>query len=153
MIASTCRIVQRVALARLVAVPAGAGLLAEAPLLAQAVADARPRHARSLDVAPLADLPADVESREVAHAERPHRHAEALERAVDLGGRGALLDQEHRLAQVVLDHPVADEPVAHAGHDGGLADALGELHRGGERSRRRCAPRARPRAASSRSPG
>ena len=115
-----------------VAIPARAGLLPEPPLLAEPVGDARPRHLRPLDVAPLADAPADVEAGEVAHPERSHRHAEALERGVDLRGRRAFLDEEHRLAQVVLDHAVADEAVAHARDDRDLADPLRELHRGRE---------------------
>ena len=42
----------------------------------------------------LADGPADVEAGEVAHAERPHREAELLERLVDLLRRRAFLEQQ-----------------------------------------------------------
>jgi hypothetical protein len=64
-------------------------------------------------------------AREIAHAERAHRHPELLERASTCAGDAPSSTQEHRLAQVLLQHPVADEPVADAGHHRGLADALG----------------------------
>src|SRR6185503_2695506 len=97
--------------ARLVAIPARAGLLAEAAELAEAVGELRVDHVRALGVAALADRPADVVAGEVAHAEWAHREAEFLERLVHLLRRGAFLDQEERLAQVLLHHAVADEAV------------------------------------------
>jgi hypothetical protein len=107
----------RVALAGHVVVPAGAGLLAEAAHLAQQVGGLGVADLGLLDVAALPDVPADVVAGEVAHAERPHRHAELLHRLVDLLGRGALLQQEAGLARVLLDHAVADEAVGDAGDD------------------------------------
>ena len=74
-------------------------------------------------------------------------------RASTCCGRRALLEQEHRLADVLLEHAVADEAVAHAGDDRGLADAS---CRPASSSPARPAPsprRARPRAASSRCAG
>ena len=62
-----------------------------------------------LDVAALADRPADVVAGQVAHAERAHREAELLDRLVHLLRRGALVQQEAGLAAVLLDHAVADD--------------------------------------------
>src|SRR5258708_5654641 len=64
--------------AGLVAVPALAGLLPETTELADPVADARIDEVGALLVAPLADLPADVEARHVAHGEPAHREAPFL---------------------------------------------------------------------------
>ncbi len=64
----------------------------------------------------LADRLADVEARQIAHGERPHGHAEIAQGSVDLLRRGALLQEELRLAAVLEDHTVADEAVANADH-------------------------------------
>src|SRR5204863_6156756 len=80
-----------IARSALVAIPPAPGLLAEAAVLAQSVRDARVAHVRPLDIASLPDAPADVEARKVAHAARPHRHAETLERRVDLHPRRPLV--------------------------------------------------------------
>src|SRR5258707_138403 len=78
-----------IALARLVVVPARAGLLAEAAQLAQLVGRAAVLHVGALDGAALADGPADVVAGQIAHAERAHGEAELLDGLVHLGGRGA----------------------------------------------------------------
>jgi hypothetical protein len=122
----------RVALAGQVVVPAGAGLLAEATHLAQQVGGLRVADVGLLDVAALADVPADVVAGEVAHPERPHRHAELLHRLVDLLRGRAFLEQVARLARVLLDHAVADEAVGDARDDARLLDLLAELHHGRE---------------------
>src|SRR6185369_9434884 len=112
------RVGYRVALAHFVAVPAGARLLAEAAGLAQLVGDdGLRRHARFGGLA-LARGPADVQAGEVAHAKRPHGHAELLQRAVDLLRQRAGVDQALRRGAVAREHAVADEAVAHAGHHG-----------------------------------
>src|SRR5207248_10736379 len=103
------RIGQRVATTGLVAIPAEPRLLAEAAELAQPIGDARIDEVRLFDVAALADGPADVVARQIAHAKRPHRHAETLERAIDLRGGSTFLEEEQRLPQILLDHAVADE--------------------------------------------
>src|SRR6185436_12982081 len=120
----------RVAASRLVPIPAETGLLPEAAELTQPVGDARIDNVRLLDIAALADVPADVVAGEVAHAKRPHRHAEFLKRAVNLGRRRAFLQQEKRLAEILLDHAVPDEAIAYARDDGGLAHPLGDSHGG-----------------------
>src|SRR5581483_5924007 len=124
------RIGNRVALAGLVAIPAAAGFLPEAAELAQAIGNAGVNHFGMFLVTALADVPADVVAGEIAHAKRSHRHAPLLERAIDLRRGRALFEQEQRLARVMLDHAIADETVAHAGHDRGLFDRLRELHYG-----------------------
>ena len=43
---------------------------------------------------------ADVEAGEVLDGERPHRQAEIGDGLVDLGGRGAFLEQEFSFAQI-----------------------------------------------------
>ena len=113
-------------------VQALAGLLAEAAQLADAVGDARVHEVRALLVAALADLPADVVARHVVHGERAHRHAPALQRAVHLLRRRALVEQEQALLAVLLEHAVADEAVAHARDHRHLLQPLAELHRGRE---------------------
>ena len=105
---------QRVAVAGLVAVPACARLLAEAPGLAELVGhDGLHVHARLGGLA-LARGPADIQAREVAHAERAHGQAELLQRAVNLLGQGARVDQALGGGTVACQHAVADETVAHA---------------------------------------
>jgi hypothetical protein len=122
----------RVALAGHVVVPAGAGLLAETAFLAQQVGGLAVLHVGLFLVAALADGPADVVARQVAHAERAHGHAEFLHRLVHLRGRAAFVQQEAALAAVLLDHAVADEAVADAGDHGRLADLLGHGHHRGQ---------------------
>ncbi len=122
----------RVALAGLVVVPAGAGLLAEAAQLAQLVGAAAVLHVGPLGGAALADRPADVVAGQVAHAERAHGEAEPLDRLVHLLRRAALVQQEAGLAAVLLDHAVADEAVADAGDHRRLLDLLGDRHHGGQ---------------------
>ena len=126
------RVGDRVALAGLVAVPAGAGLLAEAPRLAQLVGhDRRAWHA-GLGRLALARGPADVQAGEVAHAERAHRHAELLQRAVDLLRQRAGVEQALGRGAVARQHAVADEAVADARDHGDLLDLLGQRHAGGQ---------------------
>jgi hypothetical protein len=103
-----------------VAVPALAGLLPEPPKLHDAVADAAVGQVGLLDVAALPNCVADVHAGHVVHRERPHRHAEPGQRCVHLLRRGAFIDQEQRLPDVLLEHAVADESVADARHDSDL---------------------------------
>src|SRR5215467_3305836 len=99
--------------ARLVAVPPRARLLAEAPLLAEAIT-----HVRVAEIlAPrgrlaLADPPAHVEAGQVLHGEGPHGEAEVVDDLVDLLGRGSLRHEEFRLAEIGRQHAVAYEAVA-----------------------------------------
>src|SRR6185503_1594465 len=117
-----------VALAGLVAVPAGSRLLPEAAHLAELVGDHHAARARILGVVALPHGPADVVAGEVGHAERPHHEPELLHGAIDLLRAGTLLDQPVRLAAVVTQHPVADEAVGHARDHRGLADLLADVH-------------------------
>src|SRR5207245_6403917 len=73
-----------VALARLIPVPARAGLLTEPTQLADAVGEARVLDVRLLHVAPLADEPSDVVARQVGHAKGAHRQAPFLQRRIHL---------------------------------------------------------------------
>ncbi len=80
----------------------------------------------------------DVETGEIAHRERSHRKTEALHHRVDARRRDALFGERRRLAQVIEDHPVADEAERVAGEDGLLAQRLAELERRRDRLRRSC---------------
>src|SRR5581483_10994608 len=82
---------QRRARAAFIFVIALAGLLAEAAGFAQRVRDLR------LDAAVFPRAPADIEAGEVAHRERPHRHAERGDDGVDLLRQRALEQQLLRL--------------------------------------------------------
>jgi hypothetical protein len=87
------RVGDGIALAGLVAVVAGTGLLAEAAGLGQLVGHAGLQLDAGLGGLALARGPADVQAGQVAHAERAHGHAVALQRAVDLLGQGAGVQQ------------------------------------------------------------
>src|SRR5690349_3817162 len=69
-------------ISRLIEIPALAGLLPEAAELRDPVAHLRIDEVGALLVAALADLPADVEARHVAHLERAHREAPLVRRGV-----------------------------------------------------------------------
>ena len=123
------RVGQGRAVALLVAVPAGAGLLAEAAALAELVEDFRDAHvawqSRRLS---LADAPAHVVAGHVAHREQAHRQAEFDQDLVDLLRQGAFLDQEVGLLEIAGEHAVADEAVAYADQHRHLAQRAAELH-------------------------
>src|SRR3954469_15461772 len=126
------RIADRLAVPRLVQIPALAGLLAEAAELGDLVADFRVDEVRPFLVAALADLPADVEAGHVAHLERAHRQPPLVRRRVHLLRGAAFVEQEQALLPVLLDHAIADEAVANAGDHRHLLHGLAELHGGGE---------------------
>src|SRR5262249_54956840 len=115
-----------------VAVPAGAGLLPEAALLAQPVGHERHALALRREVSVLLlDPPADVQAGQVGAGERAHRHAEVRQQGVHLFDRRALLDEELRLVQVRLEHAVADEAAAVADEHADLAEPTRQVHRRG----------------------
>ena len=125
-----------------VAVPAAPGLLPEPPHLAQLVRDqrlARAGFGKLIELLP--HPPRDVHAGHVVHGEDAHRHAEVGQRAIDLLGRRAILDEKLRFVHVGEHHPVADEPRRVSGDDADLAEALGDRQRRGQR------PRGRGRAA------
>src|SRR5262249_1085009 len=66
--------------------------------------------------------PADVEARQIAHRERPHRHTELDNDPVDVPRRRALENELRRLALALAQHAVAHETVADADNDADLAD-------------------------------
>ena len=131
------RVSDRCPAARLVAMPAGAGLLPETAQLADPIG-----HGRIAEMArpgcrlPLADPPADVEPRQVAHGIRAHRHAEVVDHRVDLLGERSLFQQEVGLPAIGVEHPVADEAVADADQHADLPDRLRQLHDGRDGLRR-----------------
>src|SRR6267142_435387 len=120
----------RRAIAWLIAVPACTGCLTEAPELADLVS-----HFRIAQVwwarrcLALADVPAHIETGEVADAERAHGKAEILDHLVHLLRKRAFLEQEAGFAEIAVQHPVADEAVADAGDHADLLDGLGKFHR------------------------
>src|SRR5436189_41746 len=75
-----CGVRNSIATPRLISIPSRAGLLPEAALFAETVGNTRIAHVRFLDIAAFADPPSDVITRQVAHPERPHCHAEFLQR-------------------------------------------------------------------------
>src|SRR5213594_4030584 len=112
----------RRAVAALVAVIAGAGLLAEAPELAEAVGD------QGALAPPLADPPAHVEAGEIAHRERPHRESEIVEHLVHLLRERALEDEPLRLLAALVEHAVADEAIADADQQDRKSTRLNSSH-------------------------
>ena len=126
-------VLQRRAVARLVAVVASAGLLPEHADCAELVRNGgKIAISRQVGTLALADRLADVEARQIAHRKGSHGHAEVAQRAVDLLRRGALFQQKFRLAAVLKDHAVADETVADADHHRDLLQLLADGHGGGE---------------------
>ena len=75
-------------------------------------------------------MPADVDPRQVAHLERPHREAEIEQDLVHFPVIGAFHDQLVRLFLPLGQHAVADEARADARNGGDLADLARQLHRG-----------------------
>ena len=121
----------RVTLASLVVVPACASLLTITSHFAQQVSGFAVLEVGLFGVATLADRPANVVARQVAHPEGAHGEAKFLNGFVDLGGGAAFFDQEAGLAAVLLDHAVADEAITHARDHRGLFDLLADGHHGG----------------------
>ena len=113
-----------------VLVIAGARLLPVPAHLHDLVGDARELRRLAGELPLLADAVADVEAGEIAHRQRPHGHAPALQRAVDLLRHGAFERHGLHLAAVGGEHAVAHEAVAHAGLHADLADLLGDRHGG-----------------------
>src|SRR5439155_26804050 len=85
----------------------------------------------SVWLAALANAPAYIEPRHVAHEIESHGKAEALQRAVHLPGRRAFFEQEIAFAAVDGEDAVADEAVAVAGQHRHLAQRFGERHGAG----------------------
>ena len=129
------RVVLGLAAARRVEVVALAGLLAEAAEFAQAVVHLHLGHVLAL-AGQFAGAPFQVDADHVVHAERPHGEAEALQGGVHLVRVGAFEQQAARLEHVGMQHAVADEAVAVAGHHADLADALAEGQGGVQHGRR-----------------
>ena len=78
----------------------------------------------------LADGPANIVARQVAHAKRPHGHAKLLQRLVDLLDGGPFFEHLASLAAVAANHAVTNKAVAHARYHRRLLDLLGQLHDG-----------------------
>src|ERR1019366_2084433 len=85
---------------------------------------------------PLAHLPTDVQSGQVAYGERPHRHAEVVKGAIDLLWHRTLLEQESGLAHIRRQHPVADKAFTDPDDCYDLSDPPGELDRSRDDLRR-----------------
>ena len=122
--------------ALLVDIEAAAGLLAEAAHLAQGIGDVR-LAAIGRRAHLLADAPADIETGEVAHGERPHRKAEAGDRLVDLLRRRALEQQTLGFERAGAQHAIADEAEADADDNRHLLDLAPDIDRGRQHLRRR----------------
>ncbi len=125
------------AAAGLVSIVARAALLPEPAQLVEAIVDARDsllRIAQMREGFPIAI--ADIETGQVLHGERPHRHAEIGDGLVDFCGRGAFFQQELGLAQIARQHAIADEPVTDPSDDRKFPEPLAERQCGGEGFRR-----------------
>src|ERR1700733_16138988 len=97
-----------------VVIPPGTGFLSKTPELAPLVRQRGIPEVWLLCRTPLADVPANIVPRQVTHAKRPHRKTEPLDGGIDLGRAGSLVQHEKSLSQVLHDHPVADESIAHS---------------------------------------
>ena len=128
------RIGTRRARAAFINVEALAGLLPEAPRLAQLIGDLRARALR------LAHAPADVEAGEVAHGERPHRKAKLRQCTVDILRQRAFQQQAFGLDRADAQHPVADKAVADADHDRHFLDRARDRQSGRQHIRRGVGP-------------
>ena len=64
--------------------------------------------------------------------QRAHGHAEIVERLVDCFDAGAFFHQELRLADVGMEHAIADEAAAVADQHANLAQLFRKLHAGGD---------------------
>ena len=113
----------------IIVVIAAPGLLAASILLAEDLAKRRPGRGLA--------RPAEVETGEIGHGERPHRQAEIVEHPVDVPGQRPFEDELLRLALARRQHAVADEAMADADGHGDLAEPLGQRHRGRQHRRRR----------------
>ncbi len=130
----------RGAVALLVAVPAGAGLLALPPHLHQAVGYRQHAVVRVLRLAAPARVVADVEPRHVVHREGAHGVAEIDHHLVDLVRQRALLHHQVLFHGEAYAAAVGGKAVAIAGIGADLADGAAELHRRGQRLRRGLCP-------------
>ena len=91
----------------------------------------------------LANPPADVQAGQIAHGQRPHRHAVVVQHGVDLFDLGPFLQQELGLALIVVEHAIADKPAAVAHQNADLVQLFRQRHRRGDHRRRSIACRAR----------
>jgi hypothetical protein len=115
-----------------IAVESRTALLSEASELAHPIRNLRVRPVGLFHGAPLANGPGDIPAREIHDCEGSHCHSPGLEGAVDLRGQGAFVQEKSGLTQVLLEHPVTDEAIAHSRHHADLAYELCERHRGGQ---------------------
>src|SRR5580693_5292648 len=114
-------------------VPASTGFLAVTAHLAETVSGKSLAYSGLLQVAIFfADSPADIETREIADSERAHGHAEIVERGIDSLDAGALFQKKNGLADVRMEHAVADKSAAVPYQDADLADFFRELHARGD---------------------
>jgi hypothetical protein len=120
------------ALARLVVIPSRTAFLAEPAELANAVRYSREGPIGILRIQPFADRPADVVAGQVGDSIRPHGETEALERPVDLLRQRARIQQKIHLPEIGVQHPIADEAVAHARNHADFLDLFGDRERRGE---------------------
>ena len=75
----------------------------------------------------LAQPIADIETGEIGHRDDTHRHAEAVQHAVDLFRRCTFEHQHVGFVRIPGKHAVADEALADAGDGADLANLLAEL--------------------------
>ena len=76
----------------------------------------------------LADAPADVETCQVTHGERPHGQAKFVDYFVDLLRQCPFFDQKIGFTGVGVQHPIADETVANVDQDPNLINPFRQLH-------------------------
>src|SRR5579883_1678259 len=103
------RVRNRRATSGLIAIKAGPGLLSEPAHASQSANEIGVALSAGARVAvAFRYLPAHIDTRHVRHGEGSHRKTVIGERLVDLRRACALRDEELGLAEILLDHPVAD---------------------------------------------
>src|SRR3954466_2926776 len=127
------RIGNRIAVAGLVPKPARTSLLPETAQFANLIGyfgiAQMPGPSGRLT---LADVPAHIEPCQITDTERAHGKAKILNDFVHLLWRSAFFEQKPSLAEIAVQHAVADEAVAHASDDADLFDGLRQLHGAGQ---------------------
>ena len=117
---------------RIILVETGAGLLTVAAHLNQQGAYAIEFGIIRQVGTTLPRLVAHVQSGQVSHRQRPHRHAKFFQGRIHLARSAAIHQQHLRFATIATEHTIADEAIAHPGQGTDLVYSLANGHGGGQ---------------------